>query len=338
MNTDGFISMWDHTGKFFKNQNMQLAFSFQSMYLGESPHTTPGTYSMIPFTELTQGVWFPTQGIRSIIDKIEKMTLELGVKIHYRKTVKSILIESGKATGIQLADGSIMEADIVVSNLDLPATYSKLIPSSQRKIMTDKKINSLKYSCSAFMLYLGVEKIPSNLKHHNVFFCVDYEKNFKQLFNSDEMPEDPSFYVNVPTLTNSSLAPKGKHLLFVLVPVPAKLKKNGQIWDWEKEKEAFAQFIIGKMEQRGFSHLKKHIRMKEIYTPNDWESLAGMHFGSTFGLSPTFMQSSIFRPQQKSEEFKNLYFVGASTHPGSGMPMVLISARTCQELINKNSK
>ena len=334
LNADGFISMWEHTGKFFKNENLQLAFSFQSMYLGESPHATPGTYSMVPFVELTQGVWFPTNGIRSIILEIEKMAASLGVKIHYRKPVKEILIENGKATGIALANGELVSGDVIVSNVDLPAAYTKLIPPAKRKIMTDKKINLLKYSCSAFMLYLGVDKIPDSLKHHNVFFAPDYEKNFQQLFESNEISEDPSFYVNVPTLTNPKLAPKGKHLLFVLVPVPAKPNQNGNAWNWEEKKESYANMIIQKMEARGFTNLKRRIKMKEIFTPNDWESLAGMHFGSTFGLSPIFLQSSVFRPQQKSEEFSNLYFVGASTHPGSGMPMVLISARTCQELIS----
>ncbi|QQR92925.1 MAG: phytoene desaturase [Candidatus Iainarchaeum archaeon] len=338
LNLDGFISMWDHAAKFFSDEHLRLGFSFQSMYLGESPLATPGTYSIIPFVELTQGVWYPTQGIRSIVDGIAKLAKELGVKVHVKAAVQEIIIdEQRRATGIRLENGAIVTADRIVSNLDLPATYVKLIPASKRAIYTDKKVNALKYSSSAFMLFLGVDKDYAQLEHHNVFFCKDYLHNFKQLFDTMEVPQDPSVYVNVPTRTNPKLAPKGKHLLYVLVPVPIRPQRDGKAWDWNLEKEGFADAIITQLEARGLNDLRKHIRMKEVFTPHDWEALGGMHLGSTFGLSPIFFQSSVFRPKQKSEEFKSLYFVGASTHPGSGMPMVLISARTCQQLIQRDS-
>ncbi len=334
---DGFISMWEHSAKFFSDEHLRLGFSFQSMYLGESPLATPGTYSIIPFVEMTQGVWYPTKGIRSIVDGISKLAKELGVKIHLHSPVNEILIdEQNRATGIRLENEKVVVADKIVSNLDLPATYVKLIPSAKRKKYTDAKVNALKYSSSAFMLFLGVDKDYSALEHHNVFFCKDYLLNFKQLFDTMEVPRDPSVYVNVPTRTNPKLAPKGKHLLYVLVPVPIRPQRDGNAWDWDAEKEGFADAIISQLESRGLKGLRTHIKMKEIFTPHDWESLGGMHLGSAFGLSPTFFQSSVFRPKQKSEEFKNLYFVGASTHPGSGMPMVLISARTCQLLIQRD--
>lgn len=338
LNLDGFISMWDHSAKFFSNEHLRLGFSFQSMYLGESPLATPGTYSIIPFVELTQGVWYPTKGIRSIVDGIEKLAKEMGVHIHLKSAVEEILIdENNIATGIRLTTGKIISGDKVISNLDLPATYTKLIPSTKRKTYTDKKINTLKYSSSAFMLFLGIDTDYSQLEHHNVFFSENYLHNFKQLFDTMELPQDPSLYVNVPTRSNPKQAPKGKQLLYVLVPVPIRPHRNGKEWDWNTERENFANEIIMQLEKRGLKELRKHIKMKEIFTPRDWEALGGMHLGSTFGLSPIFFQSSVFRPKQQSEEFKNLYFVGASTHPGSGMPMVLISARTCEQLIQRNA-
>ncbi len=333
LNADGFHSMWDHADSFFSNPKMKLAFCFQSMYLGQSPLLTPATYSIVPYVELAQGVWYPQRGIYSIITEIEKLARELGVKIHYGKAVREIVIENNAAIGVRLKNGAIIRASTIVSDVDLPATYSKLIPSALRKKYSDTKLANLKYTCSAFMLYLGVDKKYDQLLHHNVFFCEDYLKNFHELFEQKILPANPSIYVNVPTLTNPSLAPKGKHLLFVLVPVPSNDPKNVQPIDWEAAKQEYAEKIISQLERNGLSDLSKHIRMKEILTPNDWEALGGMSFGATFGLSPTFFQSSVFRPQQKSEEFKNLFFVGASTHPGGGMPMVLISARTCEKII-----
>lgn len=331
LRADGFHSMWDHMSTFFESPKMKLAFSFQSMYLGQSPLLTPATYTIVPYVELAQGVWYPKKGIYTIVTEIEAMARELGVKIHYETPVAEIVIENKTAVGIRVSNGTVVRADKVVSNVDLPAAYTKLIPSAERKKYSDAKLTKLKYTCSAFMLYLGVDTDYTQLLHHNVFFCEDYLKNFHELFEQKVLPEHPSIYVNVPTRTTPSFAPKGKHLLYVLVPVPSNDPKNAQPIDWETTKHAYADQIIAQLEKNGLTDLSNHIRMKEILTPNDWEALGGMHFGATFGLSPTFFQSSVFRPQQTSEEFKNLYFVGASTHPGGGMPMVLISARTCAE-------
>lgn len=333
LRADGFHSMWDHMDSFFENPKMKLALSFQSMYLGQSPLLTPATYSIVPYVELAQGVWYPKNGIYSIVDEIEKLARELGVKIHYGTRVREIAIENNTAVGVRLENDSIVHAEKIVCNVDLPAAYTKLIPRSTRKKYTDQKLRNLKYTSSAFMLYLGVDVDYPQLLHHNVFFCEDFLKNFQELFEQKILPANPSVYVNVPTRTNPKLAPKGKHLLYVLVPVPSNDPKNMQPIDWEAAKNVFAEKIISQLEKNGLTDLKNHIRMQEILTPNDWETLGGMNFGATFGLSPTFFQSSVFRPQQASEEFKNLFFVGASTHPGGGMPMVLISARTCEKLL-----
>lgn len=333
LHADGFHSMWDHMDTFFTNPKLKLAFSFQSMYLGQSPLLTPATYTIVPYVELAQGVWYPEKGIYSIVTEIEKLARELGVIIHYGKAVSEIMIENNSAVGIRLATHEIIRAEKIVSDVDLPATYSKLIQPAVRKKYSDEKLKKLDYTCSAFMLYLGVDKDYSQLLHHNVFFCEDYLKNFHELFEQKVLPENPSIYVNVPSRTNPKLAPSGEHLLYVLVPVPSNDPKNGKPIDWDATKKEYAEKIIAQLEKNGLTDLKKHIRMQEILTPPEWEALSGMNFGATFGLSPTFLQSSVFRPQQKSEEFNNLYFVGASTHPGGGMPMVLISARTCAEKI-----
>ncbi len=331
LHADGFHSMWDHMENFFTNPKLKLAFSFQSMYLGQSPLLTPATYSIVPYVELAQGVWYPRKGIYSIVTEIEKLARELGVKIHYGKKVREMVIENNAAVGIRLENDEVIRSSTIVSDVDLPATYAKLIDAQHRKKYSDAKLKKLEYTCSAFMLYLGVDQKYEQLLHHNVFFCENYLQNFHELFEQKVLPTNPSIYVNVPSLTNPTLAPAGKHLLYVLVPVPSNDPKNALHIDWNTEKSAFADKVIEQLEKNGLTDLKKHIRMKEILTPNEWEALGGLHHGATFGLSPTFFQSSVFRPQQKSEEFKNLYFVGSSTHPGGGMPMVLISARTCAE-------
>ncbi len=333
LRADGFHSMWEHMENFFASAKLKLAFSFQSMYLGQSPLLTPATYAIIPYVELAQGVWYPSNGIYEIVFQMEKLAKELGVKIHYNADVLEIVIENNTAVGVKLQNGEIIRAETIVSNLDLPAAYSKLIPLELRKNYSDKKLTKMEYGCSAFMLYLGIDKDYPQLLHHNVFFSEDYLKNFEELFEQKVLPENPSLYVNVPTRTNPKFAPRGKHLLTILAPVPTIESKNKQQVDWESTKKEFATNIIAQLEKKGLVDLSKHIRMMEIITPDDWEKLGGMHAGATFGLSPTFLQSSVFRPQQKSEEFKNLFFVGAGTHPGSGMPMVLISARTCEKII-----
>jgi phytoene desaturase len=333
---DGFHSMWENAGTFFTDEKLKLAVSFQSMYIGESPFVAPGTYSIIPYVEFTQGVWYPKQGIRGLVDAIEKLAKKKGAKIHLKKKVKEILIENGRAIGIRLENGDEIRADIVVSNLDLPAAYHSLIPEGMRKKYTEKKLDSLQYGCSAFMMYAGVKKGYAKLHHHNVFFSRDHKRNFEEIFRTREIPMDPSLYINVSTKTNPKLAPKGRHLLYILVPVPYHAEKDGKKVDWNTYKNEYSRKILDTLESRGLVDLKKNVEMLEIFTPDDWETLAGMHLGSTFGLSPTFFQSSVFRPNQKSEEFQNLYFVGASTHPGSGMPLVLISARTCEERIENN--
>ncbi len=330
---DGFHSMWENAGAFFSEEKLRLAMSFQSMYIGESPHTAPGTYSIIPFVEFTQGVWYPRQGIRGLVEAIGELARKKGAKIHLRRPVKEIIIEGGNAIGLRLENGEEVRGDIIVSNLDLPGAYHGLIPESQRKKYTKKKLDSLKYGCSAFMIYLGVKKEYATLRHHNVFFSTDPRTNFKEIFSTRTVPGDPSIYVNVSTRTNPTLAPKGKHLLYVLVPVPYSAQRNGEKVDWAMYKEEFVRKIVDTLASRGLTQLKENAEILEVFTPDDWESLAGMHQGSTFGLSPTFLQSSVFRPNQKSEEFDRLYFVGASTHPGSGMPLVLVSARTCEKRI-----
>ncbi|MDP2666795.1 MAG: phytoene desaturase family protein [Candidatus Diapherotrites archaeon] len=334
LGADGFTSMWEHAGSFFPDEKIRLAFSFQSMYVGESPLRTPGTYSMIPFIEMMEGVWYPSGGMPTIMRGIETLARELGVVIHYSCPVERIMVEEKGARGIVLKNGKTITTDTLISNLDLPATYARLIPRENRTTYyPDKKIDSLTYGCSAFMLHLGVKKDYPQLLHHNVFFSPDFLMNFREIFDEKILPTQPSFYVNVPTRTHPKTAPRGKHLLNVLVPVPH-LKKDGGV-DWKSEKEVFTQRVLERLEASGLTDLRKNIEMIEIFTPDDWEKLGGMHFGSTFGLAPLFLQSSVFRPSQKSEEVENLYFVGASTHPGSGMPMVLISARTCERLLQE---
>ncbi len=333
---DAFISMWENAHAFFEDDKLALAFSFQSMYVGESPLVAPGTYSIIPFVELTQGVWYPHGGMQFLVNAVEKLAKQMGVSIHYNRRVEEIIVENGIATGVRVQNNEMKYADIVVCNLDLPAAYSKLLPARVKKKYSDKALSKLKYGCSAFMLYLGIKGDFPQLTHHNVFFDENYLENFTQIFDTREVSARPSVYVNVPTKTNPKLAPKGKHLLYVLVPVPYAAKKDGKEVDWNAFKKEFAERVIQSLEARDLSGLKKRIEMMEIFTPSDWEALAGMHLGSTFGLSPTFFQSSVFRPRQRSEEAKNLYFVGASTHPGSGMPLVLIGARTAEMLIQND--
>jgi phytoene desaturase len=319
----------DNTARFFKDKRLQAAFSFQNMYLGLSPYEAPATYSLLQYTELGNGVWFPIGGMYQVIEDLANIDEGLGVRFRYNTSVERIEVAGKHATGVILADGKRLPADIVIANADLPYVYQKLLPEDKyARGMQDKK-----YTSSALMFYWGVKGERSdNLLHHNVFLADHrYRQSFDEIFHGLTLPEEPSFYICAPTRSDPSFAPPDGDSLMALVPVGHIDERNPQDWD-ELEKRA-RRTIIKRLERLGIQDLEKRITFEAKWGPPYYRDELNLVKGAAFGLSHNFTQVGYLRPHNRHPRYQNLYFAGASTHPGTGLPIVLLSARLAAERI-----
>jgi len=236
---------------------------------------------------------------------------------------------------VQLDSGELVEADHVVMNADFARGISTLLEGSERGKYTDKYLETRGYSCSTFMIYLGVSK-KYDIPHHNIFFSGDYRKNVTEIFQGKGIPEDPSFYVQNASVTDSSLAPEGRSTIYILVPVSNTLKAKV---DWEKEKKNLRDLVIEKFKSRtGFNDIEDHIEFEKIITPDDWDNDLGVYHGAVFNLAHSLDQMLYMRPHNRFPKYNNLYIVGGGTHPGSGLPTIVDSGRIAAELIYEKSK
>lgn len=324
LRTGAHRNLWGLTGRHFRDERLRIALSFQTMYLGISPHQAPGIYSLLPYTELAEGIWFPKGGVYAIPLALEKLARELGVTFEYGANVQRIVTEGRRATGVRLADGSVREADAVIANADLPYVYRELLPEAPFP-----RASKLRYTSSAFMFYLGLDRQVPALEHHNVFLASDFAKNFDDIFGKREVPQEPSFYVNVANRTDPALAPAGRDGLYVLVPVPH--QREGL--DWKAAAPRLRDAIFDRLRDAGVGELRPHVAVERTFTPDDWQQSFNLEKGAAFGLSHDFFQVGAFRPRNQDATFPNVYFVGASTQPGTGLPMVLMGAQLCAERV-----
>ncbi|MFZ5446002.1 MAG: phytoene desaturase family protein [Myxococcota bacterium] len=321
-------SMYADVGRSFKDERLREALTFQTMYLGISPYEAPAVYELLPYTELAIGIWFPKGGLYAVPKALERAGRELGVTYHYKKTVKEVIVTNGQAKGLQFADGSRFDCDAVLLNADLPWAYKNLLKNTPAQL---PKVESLKYTSSAYMMYLGMKRKVPGLQHHNVIFGNDYRGAFKSIFEDFKVPEDPAFYVNAPAHTDPSLAPEGKDALYVLVPTPHKHPSL----DWRVEGPKVRAKVFARLEELGFGNLEQDVEVERTMTPDDWEGHFSLERGAAFGLSHNFMQVGPFRPANVDPNVNNLFFVGASTQPGTGVPMVMLSAKLVTERVNQ---
>lgn len=320
--------MYAEVSRYFRDERLRAALTFQTMYLGISPFESPAVYGLLPFTELAMGIWFPMGGLHAIPRALERVGQELGVRYHYQTPVRRIELDptSGRSRGVELEDGTKVEADLVVCNADLPWAYEHLLDPAVTRLPRSKR---LKYTSSAYMMYLGLRRRYEGLEHHNVVLGGAFRESFTDIFERFRVPADPSFYVNAPAHTDPSLAPEGKDGLYVLVPVP----HRHPTLDWAVEGPRVRQKVFERMAELGYPDLESDIELERTVTPEDWsESLNLMH-GAAFGLSHHFFQVGPFRPANVDPKVKNLFFVGASTQPGTGLPMVMLSARLTTERV-----
>lgn len=332
---DAHVSLFDVLGRYFKYEQLKLAFTFQAKYIGMSPWKAPGTFSIISYIEHGGGIYHVMGGLNKLAEGMAKAFTDLGGKIEFSKEVSEIKVEKGQAKGLVFIDGTDITADYTVINSDFAYSMTQLVDEKNRKKYTDKKLASKEYSCSTFMLYLGVKKEYPEIQHHNIIFADDYKSNVADITDHNMISDDFSFYLHNPSVIDKSLAPEGASSIYVLVPVSNKNCKT----DWEKEKTILRDKVIDKLEQKaGLSDLRENIEVERIVTPDDWEEFYNVYNGAVFNLGHQISQMLIFRPHNRFESFKNCYLVGGGTHPGSGLPTIYESGRISADLLTKDAK
>ena len=316
--------------RFFKDERVRLAFSFQSKYLGMSPFKCPSLFSILSFLEYEYGVYHPIGGCNAITQAMARVAKKLGVEILLNEPVEEMIFSGNRATGVRTNKGT-HKSEAIVLNADFARAMQRLVPDHLRKKWTDKKLASKKYSCSTFMMYLGVEG-TFDLPHHTIHISEDYEKNLDEIENKHVLSEDPSFYVQNASVTDPTLAPKGHSALYVLTPVTHQHKNV----DWSREARPFREKMLRQIRKAGYNIDANKVRYERIVTPADWDEKYEIYKGATFNLSHTLDQMLHLRPHNKFEDLDGVYLVGGGTHPGSGLPVIFESARISTGLLMKD--
>jgi phytoene desaturase len=321
-------SLHAELASYFRDPRLQLAFTFQSKYLGMSPFQCPSLFSILSFLEYEFGIWHPIGGCNAITRGMARVATELGVTLRLNEPVEEILFEGRRAVGVRTATGEL-RADAVVVNADFGHAMTTLVPGRLRRRWTDATIARKRFSCSTFMLYLGIEGRYDQLLHHNIFVARDYRRNLDEIENQHVLTEDPSFYVENPCRTDDTMAPPGHSALYVLVPVS---HQHPNI-DWSKERGRYRQVALRQLAKIGMGDIEERIRFERVVTPAEWENKVGIYKGATFNLAHNLGQMLHLRPQNRFEEFDRMYLVGGGTHPGSGLPVIFESARISARLL-----
>ena len=323
----------DYIKRFFTDPHLRMAFTFQNIYVGQNPYQAPAFFSMLPGTEIAEGALFPKGGMHRIVQTLQTLAEKNNVQIYCKKPVDKIILNGKKAEGIMLEDGTIVHADLVIASADLPYVYDKLLRDKSKT----RSLKNKKYSCSAIVFHWGIDKIYPQLDHHSVFLNDPYEQGLEKIFNEKSLADNPSFYVHAPVRSDRSAAPENQDTLSVVVPVGHLDEKFDQ--DWKKLKQTAREGVIQRLEEAGLYDIEEHIKFEICYLPKTWESSCNVTRGSVFGsLSHSIFQMGYFRPHNRHKKYKNLYFAGGSTHPGNGVPLVLLGAKLTSERILKDAK
>ncbi|TCQ00461.1 phytoene desaturase [Sphingomonas sp. PP-F2F-A104-K0414] len=322
--------------KYFKSDKMRQVFSFEPLLIGGNPLKVPAIYAMIHFVEKTWGVHFAVGGTGALVKAMVRKFEELGGSVRLNAKVDRIDVEKrGRkrvATGVTLANGETLPADLVVSNADYATTYLKLVDKAHRRINRDALVKFRKQSMSLMVIYFGYRKQDGDpdLRHHNIILGPRYEELLTDIFERKILADDFSQYLHIPTITDPSLAPAGHHAAYTLIPVP----NNQSDIDWDAVGEGFADTVLTFLDERGYiPGLRERIVHRSFVTPDYFEEVLGSHLGNGFGVEPRMTQTAFFRPHNRSEDVANLYLVGQGTQPGGGTPSVMMSAKmTAREI------
>jgi len=327
-----YKSVYQYVSQFVKHPFLRMVFSFHPLLVGGNPFEVTSIYTMIHYLEREWGVWYAMGGTGAIVDAMTRLIEELGGKIHLNAEVEEILVSGDRrVSGIRLRDGSVHNADAVISNADVAWTYRNLIPARYRKVNTNTRYERMRYSMSLFVIYFGTKRryLKSRLAHHNIILSSRYKGLLDDIFRRKVLADDFSLYLHMPTITDPSMAPEGCESFYVLSPVP---HLEGDI-DWKTMAPIYKDRILQFLEENYLPDLRANIVAEHYIDPLHFENTLNSFRGAAFSVEPILTQSAWFRPHNQSEDFENLYFVGAGTHPGAGLPGVLSSSIIAEKLI-----
>lgn len=323
-----FRSLGGELERYFSDPRLVIAFAFQSKYLGMSPFQCPSLFSILSFLEYEFGVWHPTGGCARVSERMAEIAIEMGVEIRLNESVTAVEMKGKRVTQLTTNQGKY-EADAFVINADFAHWMEKYIPDQKRRKWNNRNLAKKRYSCSTFMLYLGIEGEYDQLPHHNIHISRDYERNLREIEQEHVLSEEPSFYVQNPCVTDSSLAPSGHSGLYVLVPVT---HQHSNV-NWRTDSEAFRETTLDALADIGLNDIRDRIRFEHRITPDDWQKDYAIYRGATFNLAHNLGQMLHRRPRNRFDELDGVYLVGGGTHPGSGLPVIYESSRITTRLL-----
>ena len=315
-------------GTFFSDERIRLAFTFQSKYLGMSPFRCPSLFSILSFLEYEHGVFHPIGGCGAVSTAMARIAQEMGVEVHYEEPVEALEFEGRRITAVRTPRGRYA-ADATVVNADFARSMTRLVPDRLRRRWSDRKIASRRFSCSTFMLYLGIDGQYDDVAHHNIYLSENYRDNLADIEHRHRLSADPSMYVQNACITDPTLAPRGMSTLYLLIPVT---HRHPNV-DWRREAPRYREVALDQMERIGIRGIRERIRYEKMLTPDDWQDGYEIYRGATFNLSHDLGQMLHMRPHNRFEDIDRMYLVGGGTHPGSGLPVIYSSARITTDLL-----
>ena len=310
---------------YFDDPRLKAAFTFQDVYMGLSPFEAPATFSMMPYTELAHGVWYPRGGMYCVVQALMDIAHRAGVEFVFDASVERIDVNGTHARGVILADGHRLDADAILANADLPYVYQDLLPKDGLADQLARK----RFSCSAISFFWGVDQPYEMLGPHTLFLADDYRENFHSIVQDLALPKNPSLYIHAPARLDPCMAPAGEDTLIAVVPV-GHLRENDER-DWGEIRDQARHEVFRRLATLGIADLETHLKFEISYTPLSWRKRYNLMKGSTHGLCHNLTQLGYLRPSNRHPRYHNLYFAGASTRPGTGVPTALISARLAAE-------
>ncbi len=319
----GFVS------RYVKDPLLRRVFSFHPLLVGGNPFQTTSIYALIHYLERQWGVHYAMGGTGALVDALGRLFRELGGRVRLSSPVRQVMVRDGAAKGVVLHDGTTIETDGVVSNADVANTYRKLIPPEFRRKNTDQRMEKLRYSMSLYVIYFGTKKQYPDIKHHTIILSPTYQELLEDIFVNKKLGDEFSLYLHRPSATDPAMAPHGCDCFYALIPVPNQLSGI----DWHRESRPFRDRIMQFLDRKYMPGLLDNLATERVFTPLDFETTLDSFRGAAFSFEPIFLQSAWFRPHNVSEDVRHLYFAGAGTHPGAGVPGVLSSAKIAERLV-----
>ena len=321
-------SLGTELSRYFTDPRLVIAFAFQSKYLGMSPFQCPSLFSILSFLEYEYGVWHPIGGCAAVSERMADIAREMGVDVRLNSPVTAVRLEGRRARGVVCED-EVLDCDAMVVNADFAHWMTETIPDQHRKRWSDRRIETRRFSCSTYMLYLGIDGQYEDLPHHNIHIATDYERNLREIEQDHRLSAEPSFYVQNPSVTDPTLAPEGQSGLYVLVPV-SHCHPNV---DWNEQSDSFREKTLDELAKIGLGDIRSRIRTEHRITPDDWRDKYGVYRGATFNFAHNLGQMLTGRPGNRYEDLDGVYLTGGGTHPGSGLPVIYESARISSRLL-----